>query len=392
MKILIAVGPALGILNHTIALSHLLAADGHEIFWITSPASRKHLEDMEFPYTTFYLESHDINFDRGGKNRLPHLQQVCDYEFLLKSLRDEISIVNSLKPDLLITKHYYSIPILSRLTRIPFVTYFTDGPVHLIDKNPQVRVANVSLTENVNRIATEFGVDEFQEPVPHCITSPYLNIVRGLAETSGLSTDELGSLPSTTAFCGLLTYDGPIQLIPKELPKKSDRPLVYITYGTVCYDLERYRITTKAVTNLDLDIILTTMHLNSNEMGIIPSNVYTFRYVPNEPVFAIADVVIHHGGHGTMLGALAAGVPQIIIPDNITSTNQSHHASTIEQLGIGVYLRKDEFSSESLRQAIFKVLSGSYRPKAEEFATELKQKSQYLQAQLCKRVQSIDIA
>lgn len=387
MHIVLAIGPALGIVNHSVALSHLLADDGHTIHWITSPRSQPHLEQLGFPYDVTYLDSHDINFERGAPNRRPHLQQICDEEFLRASLADELALVEQQQPDLLITKHYYTIPMVAELRGLPFATYFTDGATYLIpEKHPHLKVSHADLTEQVDRVRGSYGLPPVTQPVPLCLESPWLNIVRGLPKISALTDAELARLPATTAFCGLLTFDGPDQE-RIELPARGDRPLIYITYGTVCYDLERYRLTLEAVADLDADVVLTTMHIDPRELGPLPPNTRTYRYVPNRVALDIADVIVHHGGHGTMLGALAAGTPQVVAPDNEVSTGQATHAQMVAALKSGVYVPRSELRPERLRAAIVEALA--LRREAAALAPQLQQASARYQRELCARIRSL---
>ncbi len=57
MKILIVIGPALGTINHALALSNLLQENGHEVIWLTGPDARAHLKKMKSPYETYYSKN-----------------------------------------------------------------------------------------------------------------------------------------------------------------------------------------------------------------------------------------------------------------------------------------------------------------------------------------------
>jgi len=63
-----------------------------------------------------------------------------------------------------------------------------------------------------------------------------------------------------------------------------------------------------------------------------------FLYLPHAPferVFARCRAVVHHGGIGTLVQALAAGVPQLVIP---RAHDQPDNARRLENLGVGAAL------------------------------------------------------
>jgi UDP:flavonoid glycosyltransferase YjiC (YdhE family) len=72
----------------------------------------------------------------------------------------------------------------------------------------------------------------------------------------------------------------------------------------------------------------------------LPNGVRHFDYVPLSKVLPRSTALIHHGGIGTMSQAIAAGIPQLIIP---TSHDQPDNAVRVRRLGIGEFLRSDEY-------------------------------------------------
>jgi UDP:flavonoid glycosyltransferase YjiC (YdhE family) len=62
-------------------------------------------------------------------------------------------------------------------------------------------------------------------------------------------------------------------------------------------------------------------------------NVHVETWVAQEDVFAEASIVICHGGSGTTLGALAAGVPLIVLP---MFADQPTNAALVQQAGAGI--------------------------------------------------------
>lgn len=69
--------------------------------------------------------------------------------------------------------------------------------------------------------------------------------------------------------------------------------------------------------------------------GPPPANVHVERFVPHAQVLPHADVVVTHAGHGTVIAALANGVPLVCLP---IARDQPDIAARVEWHGAGVRL------------------------------------------------------
>lgn len=99
----------------------------------------------------------------------------------------------------------------------------------------------------------------------------------------------------------------------------SRAPLIYVSFGTVLGHMsiaaDAYRAALTAVADIDARVLLTVgRRLDISELGELPSNVHIEPWVDQAGVLAEAEVVVCHGGSGTTFGALAAGVPLVVVP------------------------------------------------------------------------------
>ena len=105
-----------------------------------------------------------------------------------------------------------------------------------------------------------------------------------------------------------------------------DHPLVYVSFGSVAAATGRYGAlypaVVEALADLNLRVLLTTgVGLDPVELGPLPANTRAERWWPQHDVMRHAAVVVGHGGFGTMMTALVAGVPQVVVPlFSLTST------------------------------------------------------------------------
>ena len=125
---------------------------------------------------------------------------------------------------------------------------------------------------------------------------------------------------------------------------ESTRELVYATFGTEVpkagYD--PYRALLDAVDGFDVPVLLTTSE--DLDLGPVPPNVTVKRWVPQAEALAKASLVVCHGGSGTVLGTLAAGLPLVILP---MFADQTANAERLASVGAARVVTADE-----LRDAI----------------------------------------
>lgn len=131
---------------------------------------------------------------------------------------------------------------------------------------------------------------------------------------------------------------------------------VYVTLGTVSGRSEKtrsaYRAVLEALATLPVRALLTTGPIMPlEELGTIPPNITVAAFVPQADVFPFADAVACHGGSGTLLGALACGLPQVIVP---LFADQPHNAASLARAGAGISVT--DRSVPVLQAAITQVL------------------------------------
>ncbi len=83
-----------------------------------------------------------------------------------------------------------------------------------------------------------------------------------------------------------------------------------------------------------------------------------------------AAAVVGHGGFGTTMTALAAGVPQVVVP--LFSADQFVHADHVAAAGAGVRVDGGPAGAPSLAAAVGQVLADpGYRRRARAVAAEI---------------------
>ena len=76
-----------------------------------------------------------------------------------------------------------------------------------------------------------------------------------------------------------------------------------------------------------------------DDLGDVPDNVHVETWVPHDDVAARADLIVCHGGFGSTLGALAHGVPLVVLP--FFSSDQWANGRAVARAGAGICLDAD---------------------------------------------------
>ena len=155
---------------------------------------------------------------------------------------------------------------------------------------------------------------------------------------------------------------------PAWLDTLDARPTVYLTLGTV-FHLEVGDLMARlidALCSLPVNLIATVgPDIDPAEFGPQPETVRIERYVPQAHLLSHCDLVISHGGSGTVIGALAHGLPQVVIP---LGADQLRNAERCRDLGLGPVLDVMALTPEMVRDAATDALANpAYRQRAAHF-------------------------
>jgi UDP:flavonoid glycosyltransferase YjiC (YdhE family) len=245
---------------------------------------------------------------------------------------------------------------------------------------PHARVG-VSLM-GLEAMALEFagpGLDEHHRGIAERIwASPYLTFVPAAVE------DPQSARPPATHRFRDPAAGAPGEPLPDWWPGDS-RPLVYVSFGSVAGTMPTagayYAAVYEAAAELPARVLLTLGQPDADveALGPTPANLRVERWVAPADVLAHADVVVSHGGFGTTLGAIAAGLPLVVVP---LFGDQPDNARRIEAVGAGAAVWPDpaappeamrsSIDPVALRAAVTTVLEDpAYRRVATRLAAEM---------------------
>ena len=159
----------------------------------------------------------------------------------------------------------------------------------------------------------------------------------------------------------IVRYVGPI------VPRSADgswtspwgpsdtRPLVVASFTTGGGWDQRSRIerTVQALADAPVRVLATIGQTDVAGLEM-PANAALAEFVPHAYVMPRAAVVVTHGGHGTVMAALAHGVPLACLPNPFS--DQPAVAERVAELGAGIALDGEAASSSEIRHAVEQLL------------------------------------
>lgn len=156
---------------------------------------------------------------------------------------------------------------------------------------------------------------------------------------------------------------------PDAFPPRDGRPRAVVTLGTINH-------TQVAVLHALIDgavaagaHVVVGLGADPASLGEVPPGVAVHPYIPMSTVLPEADVVAHHGGSGTMLAALAAGTPMIIVP---LAADQPDNGDRSEAAGVARVLSPDGIDAGVAQDALEAMLGDpAYRKRSGEVAAEV---------------------
>ena len=194
------------------------------------------------------------------------------------------------------------------------------------------------------------------------LVAPRLDALRaehGLAPDPGLSRLTSG-LVLSDAPPSFRSPSAPLRVAPAYyrsggVPRsrsRRTRPGVYVTLGTIFNHtsgdlLERLLA---GLARLDVDVLATVGRgIDPADLGPQPPHVRVERFVPQDEVLPSVDLVVSHGGSGSLVAALAHGLPSLLLP---LGADQPHNAARAEELGVGVRLDPGTLTPDEVRARV----------------------------------------
>jgi UDP:flavonoid glycosyltransferase YjiC (YdhE family) len=230
---------------------------------------------------------------------------------------------------------------------------------------PHARVAvSIAMGEEWPRAIAVGGLEAVAAVEPAIAASPYISSVP--------PTFEHPDLPGPRWI--QRHRPPPAETAPAALPAgwwpEDSRPLVYVSFGSVAPTFGFFGMLLESViaqlASLDVRVLVTVGEaLDPASLPDAPPGVRIEGWVPQADVLPHASAFLTHGGFGSTLGGLLAGVPLVVLP---LFADQPYNAERVAAVHAGIAL---ELGAEGLPRVGHAVNDVLADPSYAEFARAL---------------------
>ncbi|MBW5425190.1 DUF1205 domain-containing protein [Streptomyces sp. BG9H] len=172
-------------------------------------------------------------------------------------------------------------------------------------------------------------------------------------------------LPAERLPVRFVPYNGPGGLpgTPEEqagaLAPTSGRPRVCVVWGTSVTSMfgdASFAVPkiVEALAGLDVEVTLAVTGADRQRIGELPPGVRLLEQAPLHLLLPGCDLVVHHGGAGCVMTSLAAGVPQLALPNGV---DQPMNARRLAAAGVGRALPNPTADAASIRAEVAGMLA-----------------------------------
>lgn len=309
-----------------------------------------------------------------------------DYILVKELVEAELQLFKQIKPDLVLSDFRIPLSTSCELAGIPLVSivnsvwtnyYSAKGraPEHLAATGILGKRITTLLMPWIEKIIIANDVSPFHKYRREIGLKPRKNIWDYCMGDLTLIADipEYGptkNLPDNFYYIGPILWEPEIETPDWLKNLDPDRPTIYFTMGSTGYP----RFFKKAIElfgDSKYQCIMTTGGMI--EFSDMPKNFYVADYLPGNEIMKKSDVVVSHGGNGTIYQAMSYGVPIIGIP---TWADQEFNLQRVEDMGIGILLSELRFEPKHLIEAVEAILTQkTYKIRAHHYKTILEKYS-----------------
>lgn len=348
-KFLFTMLPAndLGLPTRLLPVAKALQDRGHEVaIFNPAPAPAKLIADAGFvnlPMPSRPMPA--ISGDMAGASAAWDVEEMFGHffsneEFMRAATAAHVEVVENYGPDVVVDSFGLFTCMTARVLGIPLASVL-QGNFHPASEGFEwgkgARPEGLpSAAAAVNTVLAEYGIAPVGRAVD--LLAGELSLIVGTPETDPVSAT------ANVAHVGRILWQRGNAVLPDWVAGLSpDKPVVWVYAGNPRYfgaavsnPFDSIVVIHAAIATLGempVHVVLTGGYQDlPEEVGSLPSNFFHASYLPGVAMASRCDLMVHHGGHSSVMTGLSAGTPAVIIP---TSTERESNARRVVALGAG---------------------------------------------------------
>lgn len=170
--------------------------------------------------------------------------------------------------------------------------------------------------------------------------------------------------PCSHTFSKHYAFVGPSVFSAREPQKSQNRPLIFISLGTVINDRpDFYHKCIEALADAEADVVIACgKTMDVERLGRLPENIKVYPHVDQPDLLSRASVFLTHCGMNSVSESLLMATPMVLFPQ---TNEQRAVAKRAEEMGAGLLLKDD--SAKAIKDAVDAVLQDKkYADRAKE--------------------------
>ncbi len=409
-RFLFTLWPFPGHLHPNVAIAHALGARGHVSAFYTGGSVQSSLEGEGFecfPFrhvnestvseTVLTLDALSLDWRRARDRKRLLIDwllgtveaQLEDLRAIVKAWRTDVLVCDpAMWGPLLVLQETEDIPLAVMSYVAACMLPGPDGPILGVplprSRSTLGRIGRRALraiadlaARDVRRRAGQLRRQHGLPPMRTSVTAFAGTMPLYVVPSTPMYDRQRRDLPPSVQYVGPCQWDkpgkAPAPVWLRELPR--DASLVYVTEGTM-HAKEPFllRAALEGLASLPVRVVATTgRHRSPRDLniGAVPANARVEAWVPHSDILGRADVVVTTGGTGTVLAALSAGTPLVIVP---TAWDQPENAWRVVEAGAGLRIDPRTCTPDKVRDAVQRVLTdSSFRSQAQRLAKNFAQ-------------------
>ena len=378
-RFLFTTSPFYGHLHPLIPLARALKEAGHEVAFAASPALEQTVKKVGF---IFFAAGLDREQDPEFQQLMAQLREMPpgpESEFTIFTqvfwgvnprlmVPDLVRLGGTWKPDMLIRESAEAgAAIAAEHLGLPHV----DVAPAAWPKCDSIFEAGAA--EHLDPIRLTWGL----EPDPDLESlHRYLMVAYAPPTLAAVDIGIPGAYPITTEFFRPQFFDqGGDETLPDWVSTMPEQPTIYVTLGTEVNNMPGFypgvlQTIIEGLRDKAVNLIVTLgRDKDPADFGSQPPNVHIERYIPQSLLLPHCDLIIMHGGSNSLLQALDAGLPMVVIP---LIADQFFNAAALKSLQLGQVIDLAQLTPDAVWSAAWEVLQDpAYRQNVAGMRSEM---------------------